>query len=292
MQTLAHAIANHPFLSFAALALLMLSLSAAGWWAVQRGREPLWQCLHRGWQHVLARPPVQALFARYPRLRTPRYFAGSYLLLDLLAGFAIVAAALTVFLEIADEIEVGEPLGRFDDLLAGELRASLTTTGLRAYALVTHLGDTAMLVALGAGVALLLCWRRQPLLAAVWVAALAGNGLLNRLLKALFERTRPLHEHGWASAQGWSFPSGHSSGAMVAYGMLAYLLIRRLPAPWHLPIALGAITVILLVGFSRIVLQVHYFSDVLAGYASGGAWLLCCMTAAELALRRGPPSRQ
>ena len=204
---------------------------------------------------------------------------------DLLAGFAIVVVALTLFLEIADEIAIDESLGRFDDLLAGELRASVSAEVLRVFAFVTHLADTWTLTILCALVALVLLWRQQRVLATVWFVAIAGNGVLNRLLKALFARSRPLHDHGWTAEHSWSFPSGHSSGAMVTYGMLAYLLILLVRSIWHLPVVLAAITVILLVGYSRIVLQVHYFSDVLAGYASGGAWLVGCIVAVELARR-------
>jgi membrane-associated phospholipid phosphatase len=72
--------------------------------------------------------------------------------------------------------------------------------------------------------------------------------------------------------------------------MLAFLLLRGLPQAWHLPVVMAAVTLILLVGFSRLFLQVHFFSDVIAGYASGTAWLAVCIASTEIALaaqRRG-----
>ena len=65
--------------------------------------------------------------------------------------------------------------------------------------------------------------------------------------------------------------------------MLAYLLVRITRRAWHLSIVTAALGLILLIGFSRIFLQVHYFSDVLAGYLSGAAWLAVCVAGTEIA---------
>jgi undecaprenyl-diphosphatase len=114
------------------------------------------------------------------------------------------------------------------------------------------------------------------------VIALAGNGLLNQTLKQIFGRVRPLDPEGSVLAQGFSFPSGHSAGAVVAYGMLAYLALRLLPARWHLSALLTAVALIFTVGASRLFLRVHFASDVIAGFASGTAWLALCITSIEL----------
>jgi hypothetical protein len=108
---------------------------------------------------------------------------------------------------------------------------------------------------------------------------------LNTALKAIFERTRPIHDHGIVIADGWSFPSGHASGAVIVYGLLGYLVIRLMPRPWHLPVTILTVALVVFVGFSRAVLQVHYFSDVIAGYASAAAW--CALSIGGLeAIRR------
>lgn len=64
---------------------------------------------------------------------------------------------------------------------------------------------------------------------------------------------------------------------MVTYGMLAYVALRTLRSEWHSPLVLGVISLVLNVGFSRIVLQFHFASDVAAGYAPGLAWLSVCI---------------
>jgi undecaprenyl-diphosphatase len=97
----------------------------------------------------------------------------------------------------------------------------------------------------------------------------------------LFQRERSLHDHGFITEPGRSFPSGHAFGSMAFYGMLAYVLLRRLPPRFPRGVIAAAAGTIGMVGSSRILLQVHYFSDVLAGYAAGAAWLLLCIGVAE-----------
>ncbi len=290
MQDLEVLIARHPFQLTAALIVIAFGLWVALRMLVGKLRERLWVRIVRLREELVAHPRTRNFRARVPmsaRLRTPTVFSDSHVFLDLLAGFLLVLAALSVFFKVADETSLDNDLGRFDDRLAVALRESASPSVLRFFSAVTHLGDVEVQTGLCIAVATLLVLRGQRLLATIWIAAIAGNGLLNRLLKAVFERTRPLHEHGWTAEQGWSFPSGHSSGAVAVYGMLAYLAIRLLPSAWHVPVALSAIAAMLLVGCSRVVLQVHYFSDVLAGYASGSAWVIVCIGAAEVLRARG-----
>jgi undecaprenyl-diphosphatase len=81
--------------------------------------------------------------------------------------------------------------------------------------------------------------------------------------------------------EGWSFPSGHASGSMLIYGLLAYVVVRSTPPAWHIPAALAGAALIIFAGSSRVLLQVHYLSDVLAGYASAAAWIAISIAALE-----------
>jgi undecaprenyl-diphosphatase len=199
---------------------------------------------------------------------------------------AIAIVACVGFVEIADEIGVDEDLGQFDVALSAALSQHASDEQLRFFAVVTNFGDKRFLIPLAAAIAGLMLFRRRWVLAATWVIATAGGGLLNVGLKAIFERSRPAHLHGFASADGWSFPSGHSSGSFIIYGLLAYLIVINASPRWHLPVAAIAMTLIVCVGFSRVILQVHYFSDVLGGFALGAAWVAAWIAGLEAFHRR------
>ena len=199
------------------------------------------------------------------------------LLLKVAAGFAALLGAAAGFAEIAEQLGPDGTMSRADDALSASIRAQVGVGTLQVFAGLTHLGDPLVLALLGVAVTLGLLWRCQRSLALGWVLALGGNALLNPLLKQVFERVRPVHDHGLVAELSWSFPSGHTSGATVAYGMLAYVVLRTLPTVWHLPALLAAAALAFTVGSSRVFLQVHFASDVLAGFASGTAWLMVCV---------------
>jgi membrane-associated phospholipid phosphatase len=199
------------------------------------------------------------------------------------AGVLIATAAL--FAEMLEAFDADEEIGQFDVRLTETLARELPRSALRVFGAVTHVGDPMVLTLLVMAVGVWLLARRQASLALGWAVACAGAGLLNRVLKHIFERVRPLHDHGFAQADGYSFPSGHTSGSVVVYGMLAYVCLRLLPSRWHLPGALLAATLAFSGGWSRVILQVHWASDVVAGFAFGIAWLTVCMAAIEMARR-------
>lgn len=252
------ALARHALPAFGMALLMVLAGVAALWWLLQR------YGVHRE-------------ASRYPPL--------VYLVGHLLMGFVLIAGAAAMFAEIAENIGDGRWLGQLDVLFSSGIGSSASIGTLQVFALLTHLGDPITLTVLTILVAAVLAWRRQFWLCAAWILALAGNAVLNPVLKSIFERTRPIHEHGLVLANGWSFPSGHSSGSVVAFGMLAYLLTRFLPAnraAMRLPVLLAAAALAFTVGSSRVFLQVHFASDVLAGFASGAAWLAVCVAAVEV----------
>ena len=197
-------------------------------------------------------------------------------------GSAVIFAGVWVFVALASALTVGTPMLPLDLVITDAIRTRLTPQTLPLFAALTHLADTRTLTVLCVLGTIVLLARRRPALALTWVLAIAGNGLLNQYLKQCIGRTRPLDPDGVVLAQGLSFPSGHSSGAVVTYGMLAYLAVCLLPRPWQLPALLLALTLMLAVGSSRVILGMHFPSDVLAGFASGSAWLALCVTSVEL----------
>ena len=193
-------------------------------------------------------------------------------------GLAVMALSAGVFSAVAWQLGRSSSLGAADALFLQALRPAVSPAARQFFAGLTHAADTATLTALCSAGAIALLLHRQHLLAAAWVLAIAGNGLLNTSLKQAFGRLRPVQWADDLAAPGLSFPSGHSSGAVVAYGMAAYLALRLLPPRWHLPALLLAVALAFSVAASRLVLQVHFVSDVIAGLASGSSWLALCIT--------------
>ncbi|WP_027016140.1 phosphatase PAP2 family protein [Comamonas composti] len=150
---------------------------------------------------------------------------------------------------------------------------------------LTQLGHVVWMSVLSAIVLLVLGWRRDWLRAGAWVLGSAGVGLWIRAIKHAVGRPRPAD--GLVSEGGFSFPSGHSAGTLVLYCMLAWLLLPHLPRAWRRPLLLLGLVVALGVGASRVLLRVHFASDVLAGWLLGLAWMALVMGAAEWANARG-----
>lgn len=203
------------------------------------------------------------------------------LFVRLLFGLALIVAAAYAFAEIADEIAPGELLPHLDQVFSDAVIAHTPESARQVFAWISHLGDPLTLVVLGIAAVLALALRGERLLAVAVAVAMAGNAVLNLALKHAFERARPLHAAGPTPFEGYSFPSGHSSGALVAYGMLAYVLIRTLPRGWHVPASMLCAAAAFSVGASRIFVQAHFATDVAAGFASGGAWLTICVLTVE-----------
>ena len=216
---------------------------------------------------------------------TSRFAPLTYLVAYLALGFGLIIGAASLFAEIAEHLGDGRKLGQLDQLFSDTIRSTAPIGALKVFAVLTHFGDTVTLTSLCIAGTLWLLRQRQRALCLAWVLAFVGNALLNWTVKNIFERTRPVHDNALSFADGWSFPSGHASGSVVAYGMLAYLLVRLLPprfASAHLPVVALAAALAFTTGSSRVLLQVHFASDVLAGFASGSAWLAVCIGALEL----------
>jgi membrane-associated phospholipid phosphatase len=148
------------------------------------------------------------------------------------------------------------------------------------FRLVTIPGNTIFLVAAALAAAVLLWARGDRVDAALVGLAFAGIALVTFALKALFERPRPAFQDESLSLSTFSFPSGHASASVAVYGAFAIIVLRDVRTWRGRALVLGSLAVLLaLIGFSRIYLGAHFFSDVLAGYSLGTAWLMICVLA-------------
>lgn len=189
-------------------------------------------------------------------------------------GLLVVGFMINGFLDLLESLE-NEELGNFDDritLWALSFKSDGFTTFIQG---LTHFGDRIAYTILAFLMGIYLYERKGNLVftfQAVAVLAIAGG--LSFWLKDLIERPRPeaAHELGIST---FSFPSGHSMSAIAFYGFLIYLSWRIYHSRLKkIGLTLLFSAMILGIGFSRIYLQVHYPSDVLAGFAAGGACLI------------------
>ncbi len=290
MESFADLVARHALLILLGMVAMVLVMMALFWHLLNR-YAPWARQAAAAMGDAMARAGIAERLSNLPALGPPMsrtLTAMRDLGLYAVTAFALAALSFYVFFELADEIGIDDSMAGFDVALSAALRTHVSGGTLQFFSVITRLGDPEFLLLLGAVVAIVLLARRRWMLALAWIVAEVSGGLLNALLKLIFQRQRPIHDHGLIVETGWSFPSGHASGSVLLYGLLGYLIVRHTRSVWHLPVAIVVAALIGFVGSSRVMLQVHYVSDVLAGYALGMAWIALCIAGLEVARARDP----
>ena len=147
---------------------------------------------------------------------------------------------------------------------------------------VTWLGSGGVLWTLTGAAAVVLAIRRQWRLTAYLLVVGVGELVLDPVLKALVGRLRPVVAHPIAHGNGDSFPSGHALGSIVCYGALFLVFLPAVRGTWRRVFTAVIVTLIAAIGISRLLLGVHYISDVLGGWTLGITWLGITAFAFEL----------
>jgi undecaprenyl-diphosphatase len=151
--------------------------------------------------------------------------------------------------------------------------------------IVTRLGNAYVLLPLSLAACLAIVWRcgRRP--AFLYLALILSGRLLVELQKDLIGRARPDPAGRLDAVSSFSFPSAHAANSMIAWLGLALILAP----PKHRTAAVAAaVALALLVGLTRLVLAVHWPSDVIGGWAFGAAWTLLLL---RLTQGTSPPLR-
>ena len=205
----------------------------------------------------------------------------------LVAGALVFVAAASLFAAIAVAVKSGQRLVALDNEIAGWMHRHATlalTAWMRA---VTDLHSTFAVACYAAAIALYQAWRRQWRWVATLVTCVGGVLALNVLLKNAFHRARPVFDDPLLTLATYSFPSGHVAGSTVLYGLFVIWVFGRTPRlHWRMLAVDGALLIVALVALSRMVLGVHYLSDVGAAFAEGVAWLALCLSVIALVWRR------
>ena len=202
-----------------------------------------------------------------------------------LATVLLIASAL-LFGLIARHIVAGDHLTLLDARVAVWLHMRASAELTRWMWLVSTLHSTGAIICYAGILAIVAfrkrLWRRLSTLA----LCVLGGMLLNVMLKHAFHRARPHFADAILTLTSYSFPSGHVAATTIFYGLGVLWVFGRTGAlRWRALALVSAAWVILLVALSRMVLGVHYLSDVIAGFAEGVAWLALCQIVLA-ALRR------
>lgn len=253
-------------------------------------REVFFNWLNLLWSQFNKRPKVQAFIEEHPRLLIflrDRISAKHYLGFHLTIGLLLSAVFVRVFAEITENILEHGPLENFDQWVYGRtayLQDPFSNEVMRS---ITFLGDRKTLTVATLLLTTYFLFRRKMADAVTIISAMIGGSFLSQVLKFAIHRPRPLAEHALIEANGFSFPSGHSMMSAIFYGLLAYFTLsgtgyRKI----RVTVSGLLLTTIVLVGLSRIYLQVHYLSDVAAGFTGGLFYLVLCLTGLEVYHRK------
>lgn len=204
-------------------------------------------------------------------MQTRKWMATIFLAVFLLAVFGFFAFTI----QTRGSSAIDEPVIL---MMRSQVSPFLTET----FKLVTFWGSAPAIIGLAVTITVILRRRElHPAYSSLPAAAVAGGWLINVGLKNCFHRLRP-DSLPLVTESGFSFPSAHAMVSICLYGAIAFLVWKYAASRrtrWFVTLGLGLLT--LSIGISRIYLGVHYPSDVTAGFAAGGLWLILCIAGAD-----------
>ena len=163
-----------------------------------------------------------------------------------------------------------QDINAFDNYIYGIIKNIITPRLTLFFTIVTHIASAGVLITITVLALIFLTKKRY----AYFIAYnLIFSSLLNHILKTIFTRERPTINR-LIEETGYSFPSGHSTVSMAFYGFLIYLVFLKMENKVVKSIIIFLLgLLIILIGFSRIYLGVHYPSDVCGGFLLSIAYL-------------------
>lgn len=248
-------------------------------------RRPLDTELPERWLVRHAPKRVRPIFRRVDR----RIVGGVAIAISLV----VVAVGGTVVGTILDSVDEDRGIARWDESAAEWGARNATDASTFVLRAITQLGGTGglLVIMLGLGV-----WefRRSRTWGPLAYLGAVGLGVvvLNNTLKIIVDRERPMFAQLTGGA-GTSFPSGHSAAAAACWAAIALVLFRRGSKAGRAAGAIAAVLVAVAVATTRVLLGVHWISDVVAGVVVGWVWFgVVTLIFGGRLLRLGEPSER
>lgn len=216
-----------------------------------------------------------------------RFSPEGYLGLHLTVGALLLVMAAWFFGSIAEDVVTADTITVVDFEVARWFHAHRNPVLTKFMLFISDIHSVLGIILWSMLTALIFIWKKDW----YWLLGLAvsvgGGMLVNVLVKYAFHRARPSFDEPLLTLMTYSFPSGHTAGSMLFYGVLtAYLVCHVRFWRWQIPIVTIAVLMVVIVGISRMYLGVHYLSDVLAAIAESIAWLALSLTAISTLRRR------
>ena len=141
---------------------------------------------------------------------------------------------------------------------------------------ITELASRPFVQPLTIGMTIIIWWMYRDFRPAfIFGFGVLGTHFLNTVMKEMVARERPSISI-ILNAEGYSFPSGHSMISLVCYGLLAYFISKKLRSTIMITVVyISFALIILLIGISRYVINVHFLTDIITGYTFGSVILIC-----------------
>lgn len=177
-----------------------------------------------------------------------------------------------IFCKMVEDYFDRESTYRLDLWLAQNIHSIWQPWLNKLMIIITNIFSPEILLIIASLAAVYFFIKRKSYQASLIFSSVGGGLILGAITKWLINRPRP--ESGLISETGLSFPSQHSLIAVIFFSLVLFIFVEKIKNPWLKNLFTASnIALIILVGFSRIYLKVHWFSDVMAGLALGLFWL-------------------
>jgi membrane-associated phospholipid phosphatase len=257
-----------------ALVLVSAAAAAGAWWGARAALLTWW-----------GRSPGTAVATEIRKHTPVRRFVQSRTDAEALSGLALTLALAATTLAgivvglLALVIRTSDALAGADSAAARWAQDHGSATTHRILEDVTSLASTEWVVVIVLAVGAIELARVPSRWIPVFLlVVVAGDSVVTNLVKEAVDRARPTLDPA-AATLGPSFPSGHSSTAAATFAALALLAGRRRPHAHKAVLAGLAVGLAVAVACSRVLLDVHWLSDVVGGLALGWGWFALCAAA-------------
>lgn len=278
---------NQPLFALIALLLAVILMLSTLNYLIARYGPWLFNRIIRFWlwmrQYLEQNNIVRQFKESYPTLYTilsQRFDVRHFYGLSLTLLGVLMVYILALYIGLVEDVVTLNPIVAVDYFVSAQMSLLRDSDIINFFIIITSFASTPMTVLVILCTAIF-CWliQQRHIFIGLLIATV-GSSAFTFLSKSLILRARPadilLFERTY------SFPSGHATITIALYGFIAYLLIRfNQSFIQQVRIFVIAIFFMILIGLSRIVLNEHYFSDVLAGYLVGGLWLTIAISVSE-----------